>query len=112
MSLHSPTPVASSARRLHNSVRLCAIGVAVITSLCIQGAFAAGYMEALESEAADVKPAKQPTRNVTAPKAAIPAAGKDPYLSALEAEADDLESQQTQKKREDSTGVRFSRIRY
>jgi hypothetical protein len=78
-----------------------------------QSAYAGDYLNALEAEAADVKPASQDAPAEPAAKPAKPAAtGASAYLSVLEAEADDLESQQTKKKPEENTGIRFSRIRY
>ena len=96
-------PTSSITVRTGNRIRLYSAGLTLIGALFAQGAYAGGYLDALDSEAADVKPAGQST----------PAApGESGYLSALDAEADDLESQQTKKQKKDSTGVKFSRIRY
>jgi hypothetical protein len=85
----------------------------LLGALLAQSAYAGDYLDALASEAADVKPAGQNTPAApTDQPAKSSATGESGYLSALDAEADDLESQQTRTQKKDTTGVRFSRIRY
>ena len=106
-------PTSSITVRTGNRIRLYSAGLTLIGALFAQGAYAGGYLDALDSEAADVKPAGQSTPAAPADKPATSsAAGESGYLSALDAEADDLESQQTKVQKKDSTGVKFSRIRY
>lgn len=71
-------------------------------------AHADDYMKSLESEAKQVKSGKR----VSGGKAGKSNSAEDPYLSALEDEADELETQGTNTDEDDTPSVRYRRLQY
>lgn len=105
-------PTSSESVRTGSRLLLGAAGLTLLGALLARSAYAGDYLDALDSEAADVTPAQQNTPAAADKSGKSSSGGESGYLSALDAEADDLESQQTKTQKKDSTGIRFSRIRY
>jgi len=102
---------------LHGGRKLVWLGFVCLTmsaSLYMPDASAEDYLTALDAEASEVRAVekKLPDAPPPAQKSEKTTTEKDPYLSALEEEADDLESQQSKKMRDKNTAVKFSHIRF